>query len=212
MADGILQQTLATMAEALQQLIRSTAGPPPAPLQPTHLPVPVLPTPPITAYTSARTQALPPSSLGHPVSSSSHPASAHQPMLGVAGLGIHMGGHTNNARMSSRGASTNLQLTAPQISHANAHRQQAIASHFPPTPSLVTRGPRRRGNAVHPPALPRGPATLLETVSSIDPVSGIRMMRIKLEVHPFQVSSAQFYSSLVFLNNVIYNYPGTRRE
>ncbi|KAJ7166343.1 hypothetical protein C8R43DRAFT_1162799 [Mycena crocata] len=169
---NILQNTLTTLAATLQQLVG--AGGALAPPQPTLSPVPVLPTPPVTAYTSARAQALPPSSLGHPASASStsHPISANQPMLGIAGLGIHMGGHTNNARVSSRGAS------------AASSRQNAISAHFPPTPSLAPRT-RRRGAAVHPPTLSRGPApTLLDTVSFAEANTGIRMLRIKLEVHP----------------------------
>lgn len=185
MADlSVIQNTLTAIVASLQQL----AGATPTPTQPTPPPVQVLATPTITPYMSARTQALPPSALGHPALSNSNTASAHQPMLGIAGLGIHMGGHTNNARLSSRGSgAANSQLTAPQISQANAGRQVAIAQHFPPTPSLVTRG-RRRGAAVHPPALSRGPApTLLETVSFIDGVTGIRMLRVRFEVHPPQV-------------------------
>ncbi|KAJ7443670.1 hypothetical protein FB451DRAFT_1437063 [Mycena latifolia] len=190
MADlNVLQNTLSAIAATLQQLTGGLGGAAPTPSQPTPSSVPVLPTPPITSYTSARSQALPPSSLGHPVSStSSHLASTHQPILGIAGLGISMSGHTTNARMSNRGsgsgAASASQLTAPQISQANAGRQHAISSHFPPTTALVPRG-RRRGPAVHPPTLSRGPPpTLLDTISFIDIATGIRMVRVKFEVHP----------------------------
>ncbi|KAJ7430823.1 hypothetical protein FB451DRAFT_1422161 [Mycena latifolia] len=90
MADlNVLQNTLSAIAATLQQLTGGLGGAAPTPSQPAPSSVPALPTPSITSYTSARSQALPPSSLGHPVSStSSHLASTHQPILGIAGLGI----------------------------------------------------------------------------------------------------------------------------
>ncbi|KAJ7238330.1 hypothetical protein B0H12DRAFT_97670 [Mycena haematopus] len=178
MADfSTIQNTLSVLTATLQQLIgvHSTPATPPAPTLPA--PIPVLPTPPITSYTSSRAQALPASSHGHPAASTQ--LSSHQPILGVAGLGINLAGHANNPRVSGR---TSSQLTAPQISQANTGRRDAIAAHFQPTPALVQR--RRRGAAVHPPALTRGPPpTLLELVSFLD-TNGTRMMKIRMEVLP----------------------------
>ncbi|KAJ7802147.1 hypothetical protein B0H14DRAFT_3155202 [Mycena olivaceomarginata] len=116
--------------------------------------------------------------------------SVHQPMLGVGGLGIHIGGHSNNARLSNRGSAnataSGSRLTPTHISQANSGRQDAIAAHFPPMLSLVQRT-GRCGNAVPPPTLNRPvgpPHTLLERVSSVDPPTGTRFMRIQLEVLP----------------------------
>ncbi|KAJ7079268.1 hypothetical protein B0H15DRAFT_804527 [Mycena belliarum] len=184
MADlSLLTNTLTAILQQIRQTAAPTAS---APIASAPSPVPVLPTPAITSYTSARAQALPSSSLGHPASSTaSSSAFPHQPMLGIAGLGINIGGHSNTARLSNRSAGTSTsQLTAPQISQANSGRHHAILSHFPPSQVLPVRG-RRRGPAVHPPALNRGPPpTLLDTVSFIDGTTGTRMMRIKLEVNP----------------------------
>ncbi|KAJ7181278.1 hypothetical protein C8R46DRAFT_885532 [Mycena filopes] len=117
-----------------------------------------------------------------------------------------MAGHTNNARTSNRGAvAGSSRLTAPQISQANTGRQNAISAHFPPTPHLVARG-KRRGPAVHPPTLARGPPpTLLETVSFIDPATGTRVIRVKFEVLPHSVrsrSSSIFGCSLISLQTL----------
>ncbi|KAK7025633.1 hypothetical protein R3P38DRAFT_2529661 [Favolaschia claudopus] len=185
MADfSALQGTLTAIAATLQQLVggqsasasapASTAASAPTP--PT--PVPVLPTPSVVPYTSARAQALPPSSQGHPVSTAS--ISSHQPILRMAGLGINLSGHSNNARVSGRAAS---QLTASQISQTNAGRQNAIAAHFPPTQTLAPR--RRRGAAQPTPTLPaRGPPpTLLETISFVD-AAGLRNLRVRVKVLP----------------------------
>ncbi|KAJ7501804.1 hypothetical protein B0H11DRAFT_2368605 [Mycena galericulata] len=183
---NVLHNTLTALAATLQQLVGATQNNlNPTVTQPIAAPIPILPTPPITSYTSSRSQALPPFSQGHPAPGGSLSASNYQPILGVAGLRIPMGGHTNNARTSTRGSQASTsQLTAPQISQANAGRQLAISTHFPATTSLVQRA-KRRGNAVHPPALPRGPTpTLLETVSFIDSTTGARMIRIRFEVLP----------------------------
>ncbi|KAJ7662789.1 hypothetical protein DFH06DRAFT_1397028 [Mycena polygramma] len=213
MAD--LTAILGTLVTTLQQLagVQNAPAPTPAPTQPTLPPVPVLPTPPITLYTSARAPALPPSSLGHPAPSGHAPS--YQPMLGVAGLGIHMGGHSNNPRISHRGTASGSQLTAPQISQANAGRQNAISAHFPATTSLVQRG-KRRGAAIHPPTLNRGPPpTLLETVSFID-ATGTRMLRVRFEVLPPTIPAGSDHilarrlrtSELGFLtaHNLLYNF------
>ncbi|KAF8174836.1 hypothetical protein K438DRAFT_1980028 [Mycena galopus ATCC 62051] len=130
MADlSAIQNALSALTATVQQLAAATLPPAPPPS-----PVPVFPTRPITSYTSARAQ----------------------PMLGVAGLGINMNGHTNNPRMSNRGAAGSSRLTAPQISQASTGRQNAISAHFPPSTNLVARG-KRRGPAIHPPTLNRGP-------------------------------------------------------
>ncbi|KAJ7212743.1 hypothetical protein B0H12DRAFT_1156313 [Mycena haematopus] len=185
---GAIHTTLSALTAGLQQLanqLTSGVGQPQShPVPAPQAPVPVLPTPPVTSYTSARAHALPPSSQGHPVPASLL-GSVNQPMLGVGGLGIHMGGHSNNARLSNRGSASASRLTATQISQANSGRQDAIITHFPPTPSLVQRT-RRRGNAVPSPNLTRlaPPPTLLEKVSYLDAVTGTRIMRIRLEVLP----------------------------
>ncbi|KAK6988071.1 hypothetical protein R3P38DRAFT_3445569 [Favolaschia claudopus] len=185
MADfSALQGTLTAIAATLQQLVGgqsasasappSTAASAPAP----PAPVPVLPTPSVVPYTSARAQALPPSSQGHPVSTAS--ISSHQPILGMAGLGLNLSGNSNNARVSGRASS---QLTASQISQTNAGRQSAIAAHFPPPQNLAPR--RRRGAAQPTPTLPaRGPPpTLLETVSFVD-AAGLRNLRVRVKILP----------------------------
>ncbi|KAF8194813.1 hypothetical protein K438DRAFT_1968757 [Mycena galopus ATCC 62051] len=182
MADlSAIQNALSALTATVQQLAAATLPPAPPPS-----PVPVFPTRPITSYTSARAQVLPLSSLGHPAS---NPLSTYQPMLGVAGLGINMNGHTNNPRMSNRGAAGSSRLTAPQISQANTGRQNAISAHFPPSTNLVARG-KRRGPAIHPPTLNCGPPpSLLDTVSFINPLTGTCMIRVKFEVLPHSTLS-----------------------
>ncbi|KAK6974270.1 hypothetical protein R3P38DRAFT_3180112 [Favolaschia claudopus] len=125
MADfSALQGTLTAIAATIQQLVGGQSASASAPTStatsvPTPpAPVPVLPTPSVVPYTSARAQALPLSSQGHPVSTAS--ISSHQPILGMAGLGINLSGHSNNAR--------NL---APR-------RRRGAAQ---PTPTLPARGP-----------------------------------------------------------------------
>ncbi|KAJ7266480.1 hypothetical protein B0H12DRAFT_1099703 [Mycena haematopus] len=155
---GAIHTTLSALTAGLQQLanqLTSGIGQPqshPVPAPPA--PVPVLPTP------RSHRHPVPASLLG----------SVNQPMLGVGGLGLHMGGHSNNARLSlsNRGSAGASRLTATQISQANSGRQDAIISHFPPTPTLVQRT-KRRGNA---------------KVSYLDAVTGTRIMRIRLEVLP----------------------------
>lgn len=103
--------------------------------------------------------------LGHPTSST-RALSSSQPFLGFNELSIGMTGQANQRRLAS------------------------AATHLPRQPQLVTRGSRvnrgrRRGPAIHPPSLPRGPTVEDCTyVASSANGNDLQMVRIRAYIYP----------------------------
>ena len=100
---------------------------------------------------------------GHPAPFAARAVSASQPFLGFNELSVGMTGQANQRRLAS------------------------AAAHLPRPPCLVNRGNRsnrgmRRGHAVHPPSLPRGPA--LEDCMYVEPDTNVPMVHIKAYIYP----------------------------
>ncbi|KAJ6562080.1 hypothetical protein B0H19DRAFT_1068763 [Mycena capillaripes] len=153
-------------------------------------PLPPLPTisiPPAIPYSSTRSQsiALPAAPTGHPLPSNNLSTfSTMQPMLGMAGLGIPLTGHSNNAR-PRRSRRRVRDLSPTQISDSNATRRTAAAAHLGPTGvALQLRNRRTRGPAVRGPVL-EAPGSLLEQVSFVD-AAGVRQIKLTNLVQAFQ--------------------------
>ncbi|KAJ6505876.1 hypothetical protein C8R47DRAFT_1192483 [Mycena vitilis] len=102
-------------------------------------PAATIPVPPVLPYSSTRSQpiALPAAPTGHPILPARDLSSFHttQPMLGMAGLGLPLTGHTNNTRRRTRRRAPDLSPT--QISETNATRRAAAAAHLGPTGSAL---------------------------------------------------------------------------
>ena len=103
-----------------------------------------------------------PASQGHPSSSTPTAVSLSQPFLGFNRLAV------------------------PMTSQANQQRLSAAAAHIPRQPRLPTRNTRRRGVAVAPPGLPRGPR--VDDCYVAIGVGAEPGIRVKVKVYPPQVT------------------------
>ncbi|KAJ7228289.1 Sec63 Brl domain-containing protein [Mycena pura] len=100
------------------------------------------PQPPIVAYSSRRTPAIPPAVSGHPAASTINPMAALQPFLGTRSLGAAASNNTIQPRTRRPENSGHGHRPAPyDISQANRGRNSAITAHRPPAPA---RTPRRQ--------------------------------------------------------------------
>ncbi|KAJ7633535.1 hypothetical protein DFH06DRAFT_1479496 [Mycena polygramma] len=167
-----------------------TANAPATPAAPSHpTPVPTIPVPPVLAYSSTRSQpiALPAAPTGHPILPARDLSSFHttQPMLGMAGLGLPLTGHTNNTRRRTRRRARDLSPT--QISETNATRRAAAAAHLGPTGSALQLRQARstRGAALRGPVLSEGPQTMLQRVSSVNQ-AGVREVKVTHLIQAYQ--------------------------
>lgn len=103
------------------------------------------PQPPIVAYSSRRTQAVPPAVSGHPAASTINPMAALQPFLGAQALGATATNNTTQPRGRRSANSGQSRRPAPyDISQANQGRNAAIVAHRPAAPA---RTPRSRAQS-----------------------------------------------------------------
>ncbi|KAJ7887648.1 hypothetical protein B0H14DRAFT_2562806 [Mycena olivaceomarginata] len=149
-------------------------------------PLPTLPVPPALPYTSARLQpiSLPAAPARHPLPSNNLSGyNTTQPMLGMAGLGIPVSGHSNNPRHRCHCVDD---LSSTQISGTNTTCRAAAREHLGPTSAALQLCSHRvHGPAVRGTILNETLGTTLEQVSSVD-MAGVREVKITIVVQPSQ--------------------------
>ncbi|KAF8208552.1 hypothetical protein K438DRAFT_1930208 [Mycena galopus ATCC 62051] len=195
-------QTLALTAQFLQQMRQSNPAASPQ-AQPAQQPSTDAPAPPISPYITSRPPVanLPQSTRGHPnLATSAPPLFSGRSILGASSLAVSMAGNTNHARQAG-GSRLSDRPTRTEISQANTSRNEAIAAHFPPQPTLPSRI-RRRGRAPPTPTLPDDTAP--ESVFQVDSLTSEEFVHIECHVHlPTEHPNASLHLTLNLASSFI---------